>query len=209
MAKQQHHPPQQSSSKSTMAILVVGALIVVGLVVWALTRTVEAPPAPVTESSVADAGSAPAPNAGVVSTTAVSEQTPIASSTAQLLTTSDPHGDRPNHDAFPRISAEDLREKDKAHKVLIVDVRATSAYEVSHIPGSLSIPLTSVESSLDLLPKDKNAEIVLYCTCPAEESAVGAGLIMNRYGYKNVTALFGGLVAWHNLGYPTEKGAPK
>jgi rhodanese-related sulfurtransferase len=206
MAKKPHQqPPQQSASKSTMILMSIGGLLVAGLVVWALTRTVETPS---TTSSIADAAPQSAPVAGEPQTTTesspmTSANSPMASATAPLmaLPTSTPQHAGAD---FPRISAEDLYEKWKAGSVTIIDVRDAGGYEAAHIPGSMHIPLSSVEANLDRLSKDK--EIVAVCTCPAEESAIAAGQILNQHGYTKVTALFGGLVAWRNLGYKLDKG---
>ena len=189
-----------------LAILAIGALLVAGLVVWALTRTVETTPEPT--SSIANATPAPAP-APVETTTATATTAPIASSTGAITTSSDAQPPTANEANFPRIAAEDLREKMKAGRVTVIDVRPPLSFEADHITGSVNMALASVESSLGLLPPDKNTEIVTYCTCPAEESSIAAGLILNKHGYNKVSALFGGLAAWRNLGYPVERGLPK
>lgn len=211
MAKKPHQQSpqqQQSASKTPLIFLTIGGLLVAGLVVWALTRTVETPPSET--STIADAQQQSAPLAQTPQTTTESQTSPndyvapIASTTAPVmaLPTSTPN----QHSDYPRISAEDLYEKWKAgsDSVTIIDVRDAGAYAAAHIPGSLHIPLSSVEANLDRLSKDK--EIVAVCTCPAEESAIAAGQILNRHGYTKVTALFGGLVAWRNLGYKLDKG---
>lgn len=205
MAKPQHTQSQETSSKTSLIYLAIGALLIAGLVGWALTRTVETPP-PITSSSVADAAATPAPATPAAETTTDAMQ-PIASATVPMVTTSNASAPPPtDHASYPRISVEDLREKTKAGKVTVIDVRDAGAFAAAHIPGSLHIALSSVEANLDLLPKDKNAEIVTYCTCPAEESSISAGEILNRHGYTNVKALFGGLIAWRQLDYPLDKG---
>lgn len=215
MAKPRHNSPSpESSPRGMLAILAVGALLVAGLVVWALTRTVETTDTATTsttETTVAtattaiDTGTTPP-----VDTVPRGFNTPLApTTTAGITTTSNAQPAAANEANFPRISAEDLREKMKAGAVTVIDVRPPLAYEGEHIAGSLSMAVASVESSLDLLPADKSKEIVAYCTCPAEESSIAAGLILNKHGYNKVYALFGGLTAWRNLGYPIERGAPK
>ena len=213
MAKPRHHSPSppESSPRGMLAILAIGALLVAGLVVWALTRTVETPDTAMTsttETTVAtattaiDTGTTPP-----VDTVPRGFNTPLApTTTAGITTTSNA---QPSEANFPRISAEDLREKMKTGAVTVLDVRPPLAYEGEHIAGSLSMAVASVEASLDLLPADKSTEIVTYCTCPAEESSIAAGLILNKHGYNKVSALFGGLDAWRNLRYPIERGAPK
>jgi len=159
MAKPRHNPqPSETSPRGMLAILTIGALLVAGLVVWALTRTVETTEAPA--PSVVETAT-PAPALDTVSTD-VSSAPPIASATAGLATSSQAPVISGEKKEVPRMSAEDLREKVKAGSVTVVDVRDNGAYQAGHIPGSLSIPLASVEANLDLLPKGK--AIVTYCT---------------------------------------------
>ena len=87
---------------------------------------------------------------------------PLAPPTAGLATASQAPVIQGDKKEVPRISAEDLHEKVRTGSVTVVDVRDNASYEAGHIPGSLHIPLASVEANLDLLPKGKS--IVTYCT---------------------------------------------
>jgi hypothetical protein len=157
-----------------MAFLVVGALLVAGLVVWALTRTVQAPtnvPTYTSEATTAPsttydtAGTTQPPETSPIATSPIAPSPimpPIASTTAGVATSSHAPMIEGNKSEVPRISAEDLREKVKAGAVTVIDVRDISAFQAAHIPGSLHIPLASVEANLDRLPKGK--PIVAYCT---------------------------------------------
>lgn len=159
MAKPRHNPQsQETSPRGMLAVLTIGALLVAGLVVWALTRTVE-PSATATESAVETA--APPPAMDTAESTA-GFTTPIASTTAGIATSSQAPVISGDKAEVTRISAEDLREKWKAGSVTVVDVRDALAFEAGHIPGALSMPLASVEANLDLLPKGK--QVVTYCT---------------------------------------------
>jgi len=159
MAKPRHNSqPTETSPRGMLAILTIGALLVAGLVVWALTRTVDTTESPA--PSVVDTAT-PAPALDTVST-AASTIPPIASDTAGLATSSQAPAISGDKGEVPRISAEDLREKVKAGSVTVVDVRDAGSFQAGHIPGSLNIPLASVEANLDLLPKGK--QVVTYCT---------------------------------------------
>lgn len=169
MAKQTHHEP--TSSKGSLIALAIGALLVAGLVVWALTRTVE--PAPTaTATNPTETAGAFAPSTAVPITetapinTGTTTATPIASTTAPLTATSttppaapSPTGDRT---AVKRISAEEVRERMKSGNVVIVDVRDAGSYQTSHIAGAIHVPMSSIQANLDLIPKGK--EVVTYCT---------------------------------------------
>lgn len=159
MAKSRHHQQsQETSSRGTLAFLTIGALLVAGLVIWALTRTVE----PTTTSSTAGYIAPETATAPLTASQTTAPSTPIPSTTAGITTTSQApviEGDRKE---VGRISAEDLREKVRAGSVTVVDVRDASSFATDHIPGALHIPMASVEANLDRLPKNK--PIVTYCT---------------------------------------------
>ncbi|HYH07096.1 MAG TPA: rhodanese-like domain-containing protein [Thermoanaerobaculia bacterium] len=171
MAKQRHQEP--TSSKGSLIVLTIGALLVAGLVVWALTRTVEQPStAAITETSpgtfatdTTPTPSTPAPTTAATPTPdATATGTPLASATAPITLTSTtppaaPAGDR---SVVKRISAEDLRERMKSGNVVIVDVRDAGSYQTSHIAGAIHVPMSSIQANLDLIPKGK--DVVTYCT---------------------------------------------
>jgi rhodanese-related sulfurtransferase len=64
---------------------------------------------------------------------------------------------------MPRIKADETKKLVDEGKAIIIDVRGTEAYKISHIKGSLDIPLNKLESGdYKGLPKDKR--IIAYCT---------------------------------------------
>ncbi len=68
-------------------------------------------------------------------------------------------------DTYPeieRVSLEDAKAALDADTAVFVDVRGTDAYAMSHIPGSLSIPLAELETRL--IELDSNQWIITYCT---------------------------------------------
>ena len=62
----------------------------------------------------------------------------------------------------PRITPVDLMDKVKRNEAVLIDVRSTSAYALSHAEGAVNIPYDSIEARLGELPKEKL--IGLYCT---------------------------------------------
>ena len=152
-------------------MLGIGALLVAGLIVWALTRTVETPSTPSVSSTISPSSDTTDSVVPPVDTT-VSTAAPIDTASIPPTSTA-PFGNTTSQAPPPpviqgdksdvaRISAEDLREKHKAGSVLILDVRDAAGYAGGHIPGSLNIPMASVEANLDRIPKGR--EIVTYCT---------------------------------------------
>ncbi len=84
---------------------------------------------------------------------------------------------------------------------VVVDVRSGIArkLEPRGIPGALQLELEAVGERLGILPTDR--EIVLYCTCPNEESAAHVAKQLMNLGYTRVRPLHGGLDAWVDAGY--------
>jgi hypothetical protein len=155
MAKTKHNP-EPTSSRSTMMLMVVGGLLIAGLVVWALTRTVE-PPATPAPAPVADATTGAFPPAATPTDTSLT----ALPTTTQAIPAARPQvqGDRAE---VTRIAAEDVRAKLTRGEVVVVDVRDPAAYARSHIPGSINMPFATIEGQADALPKDKG--IVTLCT---------------------------------------------
>src|ERR1700741_5138459 len=166
MAKPRHNPePQETSSRGALAMLTIGALLVAGLVVWALTRTVEsAPAAPLSTAELAATETTAAIETAAIETAATSAPVP-AIHTAAPSGFNSPLAPAPTQSPdkaeVTRMSAEDLQERWKAGNVTVVDVRDALSFEAGHIPGALNMPLASVEANLDLLPPGK--PIVTYC----------------------------------------------
>ncbi|MCL4559843.1 MAG: rhodanese-like domain-containing protein [Chloroflexi bacterium] len=68
-------------------------------------------------------------------------------------------------ESFPEVPRVSLKEALTAHEggaAIFIDVRDGSAYETSHVSGSLSFPLGQLESRLKEL--NPNAWIITYCT---------------------------------------------
>jgi hypothetical protein len=154
MAKTKHNP-EPASSKGTMMLMVVGGLLIAGLVVWALTRTVEPPATTPAPTPVADA------TTGAFTPTPTDTSLTALPSTTQAIPAAQPQvqGDRAE---VTRIAAEDVRAKLTRGEIVVVDVRDPAAYARSHIPGSINMPFATIEGQADALPKDKG--IVTLCT---------------------------------------------
>lgn len=70
--------------------------------------------------------------------------------------------DEETYPEIERVSVEDAKAALDSGTAVFVDVRGADAYAMSHIPGSVSIPLAEVESRLSEL--DTNQWIITYCT---------------------------------------------
>jgi len=66
-------------------------------------------------------------------------------------------------DKMPRVSAEETKRLVDQGKAVIIDVRGTEAYKITHIKGAIDYPLSKIENKdFSGLPKDKR--IIAYCT---------------------------------------------
>jgi hypothetical protein len=61
-----------------------------------------------------------------------------------------------------RVTVQDAKAALDSRSAVFIDVRGSSAYAVSHIPGALDIPLAEIESRLNELDPDQ--WIITYCT---------------------------------------------
>ena len=111
-----------------------------------------------------------------------------------------------------RISVHDLWKLiEQGARPVVVDVRSRIARSLQPhgIPGALALEMdmAAIGEQLRHLPRDH--EIVLYCTCPNEESAAHVAKMLISQGYTQVRPLHGGLDAWVEAGYRVEPLAPE
>lgn len=70
------------------------------------------------------------------------------------------------------------------------------------VPGALRIAPDDLVKSSALIPRGR--DIVLYCTCPSEETSAKVAMELRRMGIRRVRPLRGGLQGWKDAGYPLE-----
>jgi len=70
------------------------------------------------------------------------------------------------------------------------------------LPGALRIGPDELKLRRELLPRDR--DVVLYCTCPSEETSAKVAMELRRMGVQRVRPLRGGLQGWKDCGYPVE-----
>jgi membrane protein DedA with SNARE-associated domain/rhodanese-related sulfurtransferase len=70
------------------------------------------------------------------------------------------------------------------------------------LPGALRIGPDELKRRREIIPHDR--DVVLYCTCPSEETSAKVALELRRMGVRRVRPLRGGLQGWKDAGYPLE-----
>ncbi len=104
---------------------------------------------------------------------------------------------------WPRIEVDELAAllaSDRAP--LIVDVRSEGSHAQHRLPNAVRVDsgadASALATQLDraLASARAETEVVVYCACPNEASAVLVGQKLAGLGFRRVTALRGGIDAW-------------
>lgn len=102
------------------------------------------------------------------------------------------------------VSLEELLERSRSKRVVVLDTRPASEYRAGHIPGALSMPVDELQQRLARLPKSK--EYVAYCRGPYCVYADRAVEILLAHGYR-ARRLRDGFPEWKSAGYSVESSA--
>ena len=97
----------------------------------------------------------------------------------------------------PRIAVHELRELiRRGESPIVIDVRSSVAMlqDNRRVPGAMVATLAQLPATATELPRDR--EVVLYCNCPNEVSALRGVRILADLGHHRARALHGGLDAW-------------
>jgi rhodanese-related sulfurtransferase len=100
----------------------------------------------------------------------------------------------------PRIAVTELRElMRRGEPPIVIDVRSSVAteHDPRRLPGAIAATLAELPAAIAGLPRDR--EIVVYCNCPNEVSALRGVRILADHGLHRSRALVGGLDAWLEL----------
>jgi rhodanese-related sulfurtransferase len=86
----------------------------------------------------------------------------------------------------------------------IVDLRHPLDYlpDPRVLPGALRIGPNELTQHQEIIPRDR--DVVLYCTCPSEETSAKVAMQLHRFGIYRVRPLRGGFDGWKTLGYPLQ-----
>ena len=93
------------------------------------------------------------------------------------------------------ITITDLQKLQK-EGAIIIDVRSPQEFKEEHINGAICIPEYEIKKKSKELLKDKNENIVVYCSSGSRSKKAQKQL--ERLGYINVYNLYNGLEEWYN-----------
>jgi len=84
----------------------------------------------------------------------------------------------------------------------IVDLRHPLDYmpDPRVLPGAVRIGPHEIAHHAERIPRDR--DVILYCTCPSEETSAKVAMQLHRLGITRVRPLRGGFDRWKNAGYP-------
>jgi mono/diheme cytochrome c family protein/rhodanese-related sulfurtransferase len=104
------------------------------------------------------------------------------------------------------LSEELHRALQEKRRMILLDTRVTSMWQMAHIEGSVPIPYYYDEyAALTTDLPDDGTWIVAYCECP-RASAESVAERLREEGYKNTVVLWEGIQGWVSLGYPVSVG---
>jgi membrane protein DedA with SNARE-associated domain/rhodanese-related sulfurtransferase len=96
----------------------------------------------------------------------------------------------------------DTAERDSLTPPFIVDLRHPLDYlpDPRVLPGALRIGPNELKQHSEIIPRDR--DVILYCTCPSEETSARLALQLHKMGVYRVRPLRGGFDGWKQAGYP-------
>lgn len=104
-----------------------------------------------------------------------------------------------------RISVNELsRMINAGEEPIVLDVRSRTHRELDgrRIPGAVHVDLQALETTLEGIPRDR--DVVVYCACPNEVTAVKVAMQLRKHGIRRVRPLSGGIDAWVMAGFAIE-----
>lgn len=103
-----------------------------------------------------------------------------------------------------RVTVDELRALMDEQKVqALVDVRsAITQAATGRIPGARAIDMKRIDEGLKGVPVE--GEVIVYCACPNEATAVKVAQRLRKVGFKRIRPLQGGIDAWIEAGLEVE-----
>lgn len=101
------------------------------------------------------------------------------------------------------ISVAELKKHyDKDQNFCLIDVRELSEWQDIHIPKAIHISKDNLQDKINTTAPEHSTPIYLHCRSGVRSLHAACTLI--ELGYKNVFSVDGGIMAWHEAGFPTD-----
>jgi len=95
------------------------------------------------------------------------------------------------------LDIETVNELYQRDDVFILDVREDFEYDAGHIPTAELVPLGTIPTNLDAIPRDKTVIAV----CRSGNRSNQATQFLREQGFDNVHNMLGGMNNWQQAGY--------
>jgi hydroxyacylglutathione hydrolase len=105
---------------------------------------------------------------------------------------------------IPTLTLAQVSSQLRADRVTVLDVRGEGEWKSGHLPGSLNIPVGSLDGQVQDIPR--NRPVIVHCQTGAR-AAIAASLLRAR-GFIEVRFFPGGFAEWRAAGLP-EESAPE
>ena len=109
-----------------------------------------------------------------------------------------------SRDELEPVTLKELRQLMRAGDVTVLDVRPAEEFKAGHIPGALSIPVSSLKRRLRELPK--NREVIAYCRGRYCVYSLEAVTLLRKHGF-DARRAEQGMPDWRVAGLPVANGA--
>jgi len=101
------------------------------------------------------------------------------------------------------VTVQEFSEIIKTEKGVLLDVRTPGEYSDGHLSNCTLIDFNSPDFPTKISALEKEENYFIYCR--SGNRSMRAIQLMNQMGFKNMTNMDGGIIAWHQNGLPLEK----
>ena len=105
---------------------------------------------------------------------------------------------------IPTLTLAQVSSQLRVDRVTVLDVRGEGEWKGGHLPGSLNVPVGSLEGRMNEIPRDR--PVIVHCQTGAR-AAIAVSLLRAR-GFTDVRFFPGGFAEWHAARQP-EESAPE
>jgi hydroxyacylglutathione hydrolase len=110
------------------------------------------------------------------------------------------HASKGQLQTIPTLTLDDVVKQFGTNDVTVLDVRGEGEWRSGHLPGSLNVPLGSLDERIGEIRRDR--PVIVHCQTGAR-AAMAASLLKGRE-FADVRWFPGGFAEWHAAGEPEE-----